>query len=116
MTKPLRMSPEEFEREQSKLVKLSVQVNTLARLMFVDGKTLQEASAALNMSKQNAYKHMKRVNALLKDVPATWVQVNELMPPWLATWLYAKLDEEKDNLKNNSKPSKPMVDTVYRRE
>lgn len=101
MTEPLRMSAADFEEGQAKLIKLSAEVNTLARLILVEGKTLTAAADALGISKQNASKHMKRVKALLNDQPPSWVLLNEWVPDWLAAETRAKLQVEKDRIKNN---------------
>lgn len=90
------MSLEEFEKNQGKLVKLSVQVNTLARLILVDGVAPTAAALEVGISKQLAYKHMKRVKALLNDVPTGWVLFEaQWMPSWLADETRSKLDAEK---------------------
>ncbi|WP_055137496.1 TrfB-related DNA-binding protein [Pseudomonas corrugata] len=100
MTDQLRMSPTEFEQNQDKLTKVSVEVNKLARLIMVDGLTQTAAAAALGMSKQNAFKHMKRVKALLNDVPPTWVLLEaQWMPGWLAEETRSKLRTEKEKIK-----------------
>lgn len=99
MTEKLRLSMDAFEKAQSKLIKLSAEVNRLASLILVDGESLTDAAAAIGMSKQNASKHMKRVKALLNDQPAAWVHLEEWMPDWLAAETRAKLQIEKDKIK-----------------
>jgi len=94
------MTLDEFEKGQAKLVKLPVEVNTLARLILVEGKTLTAAAAAVGFSKQLAGHHMKRVRALLNDQPANWVELNLFVPPWLAAETRAKLEVEVEKLKN----------------
>jgi hypothetical protein len=99
MTESLRLSVADFEKAKAKLIKLSAEVNHLARLVLVDGETLTAAAASIGMSKQNASKHMRRVRALLNDQPATWVHLDEWVPDWLAAETRAKLQVEKDKIK-----------------
>lgn len=99
MTKTLLMSATEFEKQQGRLIKLSLEVHALARLILVDGKTSTDAAKEVGMSKQLAAHHMKRVKALLEGYPASWVPFEEWMPDWLATETRARLKEEKEKLK-----------------
>lgn len=100
MTLKIPMTSDEFEQAQTKLVKLSVEVNTLARLILVENQTQTAAAASLGISKQLAAHHMKRVKALLNDQPADWVELNLFVPPWLAAETRAKVAEEIKALKN----------------
>lgn len=101
MKEPLRLSVADFAKNQAKLVKLSAEVNHLARLILVEGESLTAAATTVGLSKQNASKHMKRVRALLNDQPAAWVYLAEWMPDWLAAEVRAKLQAEKDRIQNN---------------
>ncbi|MFL6970094.1 hypothetical protein B0E42_20545 [Pseudomonas sp. A25(2017)] len=101
MTEPIRMTLADFEASQAKLIKLSAEVNNLARLILVEGLPPTEAAAAVGMTKQNAYKHMKRVRALLHGLPANWVLMEaEWMPDWLAAETREKLKKEVEKIKN----------------
>lgn len=103
MTKTLLMSATDFEKQQGKLAKLSLEVHALARLILVEGKTATVAAQEVGMSKQLATHYMKRVKALLEGYPASWVQFDEWMPDWLAIETRARLKEETDKLKKKIK-------------
>lgn len=99
MTEQLRMSEADFEANQAKLAKVSLEVINLARLILVDRLSQTAAADAVGMSKQNAHKHMKRVKALLSDVPAGWIQVEaQWMPAWLAEETRSKVKAEREKI------------------
>lgn len=89
------MSSTEFEENKHKLRTLSAQVNDLARLILVDGLTNTKAAEQLRMSRQNINGAMQRVTALLYDLPADYVFVQEWMPKKMAARVRAELKEMK---------------------
>ncbi|NWD57462.1 hypothetical protein HX878_22315 [Pseudomonas veronii] len=86
-----RMSSTEFEESKYKLRTLSAQLNDLARLIIVDGMSNTKAAEALGMSRQNVNGAMQRVTALLYDMPADYVFVQEWMPKNMAARVRAEL-------------------------
>jgi DNA-directed RNA polymerase specialized sigma24 family protein len=91
-----RMSSTEFEENKHKLRTLSAQLNDLARLILVEGLTNTKAAEVLGMSRQNINGAMQRVTALLYDMPADYVFVQEWMPKKVAARVRAELKELKD--------------------
>lgn len=98
------MSSTEFEENKHKLRTLSAQLNELARLVLVEGMNHTQAAEVLNMSRQNISGAMKRVTALLCDMPSDYVFVQEWMPKTLAARVRAELKTMKEGAaeKNNS--------------
>lgn len=92
------MTAEEFELHKPKLSKLTQQTNTLAHSILVRGLTPKEAYTELGMTKQNAYRQMKKVNALIEGMPATWVKVDEFMPDWMAVEVRARIKKEREKI------------------
>jgi len=91
MTTPQRMTAQEFDEQKHKLRTLSVQTNELARLVLVEGMNNTQAANAVGMSRQNVNGAMNRVRALLGDMPADYVYVQEWMPAAMAAEIRAKL-------------------------
>jgi hypothetical protein len=84
MTASTTMTAEEFETQKPKLRTLSANTNELARLILVDGMSNGEAAKAVNMSPQNVSKAMRRVKALLNDLPSDYVWFEGFMPEDIA--------------------------------
>lgn len=91
----MKMTADEFETAKVKLRTLSVNTVDLARLVLVDGLSIQEAATASGTSRQNANQGMKRVMALLEGLPSDWVFVEEWMPSSMAVEVRRMADEAK---------------------
>ena len=94
-----RMTPQEFEDQENKLVNFSAKINRLARLVLVDGLTHTKAAKAVGMSPQNVNGAMNRVKAAMHDVPADYVFIQEWMPANMAAELRTRLKALKDKAK-----------------
>lgn len=104
MTNSTRMSAQEYEEKKHKLRTLSAQNNELARLILVEGLSKTKAAAAVGMSPQNVSGAMKRVMALLTDLPSDYVYFQEWMPAKMAAEVrkeLKRLEIERQNKKSN---------------
>jgi hypothetical protein len=94
-----RMTAEAFDALAPKMRRVTVGSMEVMRRILVGGESRDQVAASVGLTPQRVGAMVKQFRAAQSDIPASWVEVREWLPPELAAQVRKMAAEAKANVK-----------------